>query len=112
MKQQQLPAFFKRSINDHDYHAQVQDISAEHKQSSDAAHVDVCLAACIEDTRFVGVRRSGRVSAGSADRARKRVAQLLQEQTEQEACYIDWQIIFYWDDSACTINFHKHGNGN
>ena len=89
MKQQQLPAFFKRSINDHDYHAQVQDISAEHKQSSDAAHVDVCLAACIEDTRFVGVRRSARVSAGSADRASKRVAQLLQEQTEQEACYID-----------------------
>ena len=92
MKQQQLPAFFKRSINDHDYHAQVQDISAEHKQSSDAA--------------------TARVSAGSADRASKRVAQLLQEQTEQEACYIDWQIIFYWDDSACTINFHKHGNGN
>jgi hypothetical protein len=51
--------------------------------------VDVCLAACIEDTRFVGVRRSARVSAGSADRASKRVAQLLQEQTEQEACYID-----------------------
>ena len=70
--------------------------------------VDVCLAAVIEDKPFVGIRRSARLSAGAEDRTSKRVAQLLQEQTEQEACYIDWWIIFYWDDSACTINFHKH----
>ena len=51
--------------------------------------VDVILAACFEDTPCIGVRRSARVSAGADDRASKRVAQLLQEQTEQEACYID-----------------------
>ena len=51
--------------------------------------VDVCLAACIEDTPVVGVRRSTRANAGAQDRASKRVAQLLREQTLDDAGYID-----------------------
>ena len=47
--------------------------------------VDACLAACIDDAPFVGVRRSARLTAGSDNRLSHRVAQLMQEQTEQEA---------------------------
>ncbi len=47
----------------------------------------VCLAACIENTPVVGVRRSTRVNA--QDLASKRVAQLLLEQTLDDACYMD-----------------------
>jgi hypothetical protein len=53
--------------------------------------VDVCLAACIDPRdppKIVGVRRSARISAQDDDRASLRVAQLMQEQTEQEAIYL------------------------
>jgi hypothetical protein len=49
--------------------------------------VDVCLAACMEERPVVGVRRSARLQAGSSERASRHMAQLLQEQTEQQACY-------------------------
>ena len=52
--------------------------------------IDVCLAACIEEIPIVGNRRRcSRLIATAEDRASRRVAQLLQEQTEEEACYID-----------------------
>ena len=48
----------------------------------------------IEDKPCIGVRRSARVIADGDNRASQKVAQLLQEQIEQETCYIDSQIIF------------------
>lgn len=50
--------------------------------------VDVCLAACLEEKPFTGIRRSARISSQADSRASVRVAQLIQEQTEQEACII------------------------
>lgn len=49
--------------------------------------IDVCLAAAVEDRPMVGIRRSAR-SANVEKRRSLRVAQLLQEQTEEEAVYI------------------------
>jgi hypothetical protein len=51
--------------------------------------VDVCLAACVEERPVVGDRRSARLQAASSERSSLRMAQLLQEQTEQQACYED-----------------------
>ena len=50
--------------------------------------VDVCLAACLEEKPFTGIRRSARISSQADSRASVRVAQLIQEQTEQEACIV------------------------
>ena len=50
--------------------------------------IDVCLAAAVEDKPMVGIRRSARLSANAEERRSLRVAQLLQEQTEEEAVYI------------------------
>ena len=51
--------------------------------------IDVCLAAAVEDNKpMVGIRRSARLSANAEERRSLRVAQLLQEQTEEEAVYI------------------------
>lgn len=50
--------------------------------------VDVCLAACIEERPFIGLRRSARLAATADDRLSQRVAQLMQEQTEEEACIL------------------------
>jgi hypothetical protein len=41
--------------------------------------------ACVEERPVVGVRRSARLQADSSERASRHMAQLLQEQTEQEA---------------------------
>ena len=47
--------------------------------------IDVCLAAAIEDKPMVGLRRSARLGAMSDEHRSLPVAQLLQEQTEEEA---------------------------
>ncbi len=53
----------------------------------DGEELDVCLAAVVEDKPMVGVRRSARVSATTEERRSLRVAQLLQQQTEEEAVF-------------------------
>ena len=50
--------------------------------------VDVSLAATVEERRMIGIRRSARIISSSAERSSIRVAQLMQEQTEQEACHV------------------------
>jgi hypothetical protein len=57
------------------------------EEDEEEIDVDVCLAACVEERPVVGVRRSARLQAGSSERASRHMAQLLQEQTEQQACY-------------------------
>jgi hypothetical protein len=49
---------------------------------------EVALVNCIEQKPFVGLRRSSRVSATADERQSLRMAQLMQEQTLQEACII------------------------
>jgi hypothetical protein len=61
------------------------DDEEEVEEDEEEIDVDVCLAACVEERKVVGVRRSARLQAGSSERASQRVAQLLQEQTEQDA---------------------------
>ena len=59
------------------------------EEDEEEIDVDVCLAACVEERPAVGVRRSARLQAESSERASRHMAQLLQEQTEQQACYED-----------------------
>jgi hypothetical protein len=49
--------------------------------------IDVCVAAVVEERPVVGVRRSARLSANAGARQSLHIAQLLQEQTEEEAVY-------------------------
>ena len=49
---------------------------------------EVSLVNCIEQKPFVGLRRSSHVSATADERQSLRMAQLMQEQTLQEACII------------------------
>ena len=60
-------------------------MSEDVEEDEEEVDVDVCLAACVEERPVVGVRRSARLQADSSVRARWHLAQLLQEQTEQEA---------------------------
>jgi hypothetical protein len=55
------------------------------EEDEEEVDVDACLAACVEERPVVGVRRSARLQADSSERASRYMAQLLQEQTEQEA---------------------------
>ena len=57
-------------------------------EDEEEVDVDVCLAACLEERPVIGVRRSARVNAKADIQASLRVARLMQEQTEQEACYV------------------------
>jgi hypothetical protein len=59
------------------------------EEDEEEIDVDVCLAACVEERPMVGVRRSSRLQAGASERSSRQMAQLLQEQTEQQACYED-----------------------
>jgi hypothetical protein len=59
------------------------------EEDEEEIDVDVCLAACVEERPVVGERRSARLQAGSSERSSRHLAQLLQEQTEQQACYED-----------------------
>jgi hypothetical protein len=61
----------------------------EVEEDEEEIDVDVCLAACVEERPVVGDRRSARLQAASSERSSLRMAQLLQEQTEQQACYED-----------------------
>ena len=49
--------------------------------------IDVCVAAAVEERPVIGVRRSARLSANAGARQSLHIAQLLQEQTEEEAVY-------------------------
>ena len=59
------------------------------EEEEEEIDVDACLAACVEERPVVGDRRSARLQAASSERSSLRMAQLLQEQTEQQACYED-----------------------
>ena len=59
------------------------------EEDEEEIDVDVCLAACVEERPMVGVRRSSRLQAGASERSSRQMGQLLQEQTEQQACYED-----------------------
>jgi hypothetical protein len=49
--------------------------------------IDVCLAAAVEERPVIGVHRSARLSANAGPRQSVCIAQLFQEQTEEEAVY-------------------------
>ena len=49
--------------------------------------IDVCMAAAVEERPVIGVRRSARLSANAGARQSLHIAQLLPEQTEEEAVY-------------------------
>jgi predicted RNA polymerase sigma factor len=62
---------------------------ATDEKEEEEVDVDVCLAAAVEDRPVVGVRRSARLSANAGARQSLHIAQLLQEQTEEEAvCFV------------------------
>jgi len=59
----------------------------EVEDDEEEVDIDVCLAAAVEDRPVIGVRRSARLSANAEVRQSLHIAQLLQEQTEEEAVY-------------------------
>jgi hypothetical protein len=61
---------------------------ADVEDDEEELDIDICLAAAIEDKPMVGLRRSARLGAMSDELRSLRVAQLLQEQTEEEAVYL------------------------
>ena len=61
--------------------------TATGENDDEEVDIDVCLAAAVEERPVVGVRRSARLSANAGARQSLHIAQLLQEQTEEEAVY-------------------------
>ena len=118
MNQSRISSFFSPAPTATAYQAQLQrdhdeqSVTAERSAiqrtatgENDEEEVDiyVCLAAAVEDRPIVGVRCSARLSANARARQSLHIAQLLQEQTEEEAVYFPEICVLYDVRSAAGL---------
>ena len=83
MSQSRISSFFSPAPTAAVYQAQLQRDQDEEEE----VDIDACLAAAVEDRPVIGMRRSARLSGNAEVRQSLHIAQLLQEQTEEEAVY-------------------------